>query len=103
MEELPYVAEGSFFSAREPHLAIEPDCVNAYVGEDDELTIQYKSQYLYYAIPSLSTGVGYPADKIRLIENETGGSFGYSVSPNLPCVAAACTLALGQPVSLTLS
>jgi aldehyde oxidoreductase len=103
MPTLPYIAEGSFYSGREPHLPIEPDCVNAYMGENDELTVQYKSQFLYFAIDTIATGVGYPAEKIRMIENESGGSFGYSVSPMLPAIAAACTLALGRPVSMTLT
>lgn len=104
MPELPHVVEGSFFSSREPHLPIEPDCVNAYMGEDGELTVQYKSQFVYFAIDTIAKGVGYPADKIRIIENESGGSFGYSVSPMLPAIAAACTLALnGRPVSMTLT
>jgi aldehyde oxidoreductase len=105
MPGLPHVVEGSFSSPRAPHLPIEPDCVNAYMGEDGELTIQYKSQFVYFAIDTIVTGVGYPyVDKIRIIENESGGSFGYSVSPMLPAIAAICTLALdGRPVSMTLT
>ena len=102
--DLPNVAEGSFYTTREPHLPIEPDCVNAYMGEDGELTIQYKSQFLYFVGMTISAGVGYPADKIRVIENESGGAFGYSVSPLPTALAAAATLALdGRPVSMTLT
>ncbi len=100
---LPHVVEGSFFSSREPHLPIEPDCGQAYMGEDDVLTIQYKSQFLYFQQGIIAEGVGYPVEKIRMIENETGGSFGYSVSPLLPALLAASTLALKKPVNMTLT
>jgi aldehyde oxidoreductase len=104
MPNLPYVAEGSFFSSREPHLPIEPDCVNAYIGENEELTVQYKSQFVYFAKDIIADAVDYPADKIRIIENESGGSFGYSVSPLLPAIAAACTFAVGgKAISITLT
>ncbi|MDR1797523.1 MAG: molybdopterin-dependent oxidoreductase [Clostridiales Family XIII bacterium] len=99
-----YVAEGSFYTQRQPHLPIEPDCANAFIDADGVLTVQYKSQFLYMALGIIAAGVGWPEDKVRVIENESGGSFGYSVSPQLPVIAAACTVAMeGRMVSITLS
>lgn len=103
MPKASHVVEGSFYSTREPHLPIEPDVVQAYIGEDDMLTIQYKSQFVYGIIGMMAAGLGVPDEKIRVIENETGGSFGYSVSPATPAMAAACALALGRPVNMTLT
>lgn len=103
IQESVHTVEGSFYSTREPHLPIEPDVVQAYMGEDEVLTIQYKSQFVYALGWMAAEGLGYPSEKIRVIENETGGSFGYSVSPVTPALAAACTLALGKPVNMTLT
>jgi aldehyde oxidoreductase len=99
-----HVVEGSFFSSREPHLPIEPDCVTAYIGVDDVLTVEYKSQFVYFAYITIMNAIGVAPDKIRIIECDSGGSFGYSVSPLLPALAAACTVAVdGRPVSMTLT
>ena len=103
METAENVVEGSFYSSREPHLALEPDCAQAYMGADGKLTIQYKSQFLYGNIDQISAGLGVPSEDIRIIENETGGSFGYSVSPVTPAYAAVCAMALERPVSIVLS
>jgi len=39
-----YSAEGSFFSSREPHLSLEGVTLQAYFDEEDNLTVQCKSQ-----------------------------------------------------------
>jgi len=103
VEKAENVVEGSFYTQREPHLALEPDCAQAYLGDDGMLTIQYKSQFLYGNINMIAAGIGVPAENIRIIQNETGGSFGYSVSPVTPAYAAVCALALGRPVSIVLT
>lgn len=104
MDKAPHVVEGSFYSQREPHLPIEPDVVQAYVDDEGVLTMQYKSQFVYFPIGVMAAGLGYPPEKMRIIENETGGTFGYSVSSNTMALAAAACLALdGQPVNMTMS
>lgn len=103
METAPHVVEGSFYTTREPHLPIEPDVIQAYMGKDDVLTIQYKAQYIYGPIDYIASGLGLPTDKIRVVQNEVGGSFGYSVSPNTIALTAAASLALNKPVSMTLT
>ena len=97
------VIEGSFHSTREPHLPIEPDVVQAYWGEDDMMTVHCKGQFLYGTRSMIAAAIGLPEDKVRLIENETGGSFGYAVSPPSAGIAAACAMALNRPVTLTFS
>lgn len=98
-----HVVEGSFYSQRQPHLVIEPDTNQAYVDDDGILTIHSKSLFLSLIIWTISDGVGHPADKIRSIENPTGASFGYTLSPYIPAVVAVATLATGKPVTITLS
>lgn len=94
--------EGSFSTTRQPHLTIEPDVVQAY-PENDGVTIQCKTQYIYGMAGQMADGIGVPKDKIRIIGNPAGGSFGYSMSPGNYGLTAACALALNAPVSLVLS
>ena len=94
--------EGSFSTSRQPHLTIEPDVVQAY-PEKDGVTIQCKTQYIYGIAGQIAEGIGLPKDKIRIIGNPAGGSFGYSMSPGNYGLAAACALVLHAPVSLMLS
>jgi aldehyde oxidoreductase len=103
-DKCAHTIEGSFSTTREPHMPIEPDCAQAYVDDEGILTIQYKSQFLYFVGMTISDGIDWDPEKIRAIENESGGSFGYSVSPYLPALAAVATVALdGKPVSITLT
>jgi aldehyde oxidoreductase len=98
-----YVAEGSFFSSRQPHLPIEPDCGEAYVDKDGVLTILYKSHGIYMTQGLIAAGVGLPPEKIRIVMNPSGGAFGYSFSVGFPAVLGVAALATGHHVSLTLS
>lgn len=102
IENSAYVAEGSFYSSREPHLVLEPHAMQAYV-DDEVLTIQWKSQSLHSSIAPLSKALNYPQDKIRIIDNAGGGSFGLAMSTDAPALVAAATLAVGCPVTLTMS
>ena len=102
-EKSAFTVEGSFSTSREPHMPLEPDSVQAYVDENEILTIHSKSLFLQFPIATISAGIGYPKEKIRIIENPTGGSFGYSFDPHTQAVVAVATLAAGRPVSLTLS
>ena len=98
-----YVVEGSFHSGKEPHLSIEPDIAQAYVDDEGNLTVHSKAQYVYGTKYMIAGGVGLPPEKIRVIQNETGGAFGYAVSPPSASLIAACCLAVDRPVSLEFS
>jgi aldehyde oxidoreductase len=103
IEESPYVVEGSFQTQHEPHLPIEPDVVNGYWDEDGMLTIQCKSQAVGQARNAVAAACGLPADKVRIIINPTGGSFGYSVFTGSYAIVGAAVMALGRPCTLTMS
>jgi aldehyde oxidoreductase len=104
LENSAFVVEGSFKSTREPHLTIEPDTAQAYIDSDGYLTIHCKSLALHVIIATISKGIGIDPGKIRVIENPTGASFGYALSPGTAALMAVCTMALdGRPVTLTLS
>ena len=102
-DDAAFVAEGSFYSQREPHLPIEPDVVQGYYDADGTLTLLCKAQAIDEARDGLSAGCGIPKDKIRVIMNHTGGSFGYSVNANTFGLVATAVQNLGVPCTLTLS
>jgi aldehyde oxidoreductase len=102
-DQCAYVAEGSFYSSREPHLVIEPDVAQAYIDKDGYLVVHCKSLTLHVIINNLSKGLGWPQDKIRVIENPTGASFGYAMTPATAALAAVAAIATEKPVSLTLT
>ncbi len=94
---------GSFHSSREPHLSIEGDIVQAYWGVDGDLTIHCKTQSVEWNRAGIAHGLGIPMEKIRMIENPTGASFGWATSPGSFALAAACLMAVNKPVTLTMS
>ena len=102
-DDAPIVVEGSFHSQHEPHLPIEPDTVQAYWGIDGMMTVQCKAQAITEAIEGIEQGCGIPKDKIRVIMNTVGGSFGYAVTANTYALVATAVQNLDMPCSLTLS
>jgi aldehyde oxidoreductase len=103
MGEAEIVLRDSYRTQREPHLTIEPECAMAYVDEDGCLTIHYKSQFIYMVKSAIADGIGLPQDKIRVIDNPAGGSFGYTMSPAYPALLAVAALATGKCCAMTLS
>ena len=102
-EEAEFVAEGSFHSQHEPHLPIEPDVVQGYIGEDGMLTLQCKSQGIGEDREAISNACGIPMEELRIIMNPVGGSFGYAVSSNTFAIVATAVQHLRIPCTLTLT
>lgn len=95
--------EGSFYTTREPHLSIEGCTVQAYFDEDDFLTFQCKSQGLYTSISRVGISLGVPREKLRVVDNFNGASFGWSTNAGDLCLAGAAAVAVQGPVALSLS
>jgi aldehyde oxidoreductase len=102
-ETAPVVVEGSFHSQHEPHLPIEPDVVQAYWGVDGMMTIQCKCQNLSENSGLVAQAIGIPAENIRMILNCVGGSFGYTIAPNIHALVATAAQNLDMPCTLSLS
>lgn len=98
-----YAVSGSFYTTREPHMPIEPEVGQAYPDGDGGLVIHLKTHGLYLCQALIHDGIGLPPEKIRLIQNPTGGSFGYALSPGFPALLGVAALATGRAVSLTMS
>jgi len=95
--------EGSFYSSREPHLSIEGDTIQAYFDEDGFLTFQCKSQGVYSSISRIGNSIGQPKDKIRVLMNPTGASFGWSTNAGDLCLAGAAAMVTRAPVALSMT
>lgn len=95
--------EGSFYTTREPHLSIEGCTVQAYFDDEDFLTFQCKSQGLYTSISRIGVSLGVAREKLRIVNNFTGASFGWSTNAGDLCLAGAAAVAVQGPVALSLS
>jgi len=101
IESSKHSAEGSFYSSREPHMSIEGDVAQAYWGEDGLLTIHCKAQALTRVRDGLAKGIGLEPSQIRVIENPTGASFGWAMTPGSFGLAAIAAMETGMPVTLS--
>ena len=99
-DSAPNVVEIESYCSRQPHLAIEPDCGYAYIDEDDMLTIHSKSIGIHLHMPMIADGIGVPMEKLRLVQNHTGGTFGYKFSPTNEALLGVAALVCKRPVSL---
>ena len=96
----PNVVEIESYCSRQPHLHLEPDCGYAYIDEDGMLTIHSKSIGLHLHMPMIADGIGVPLENLRLVQNHTGGTFGYKFSPTNEAILGVAALVCQRPVSL---
>ncbi len=94
------MVEINSYCSRQPHLHLEPDCGYAYTDEDGLLTIHSKSIGIHLHMPMIADGIGVSMDKLRLVQNHTGGTFGYKFSPTNEALLGVAALVTGRPVSL---
>ncbi|MDR0309986.1 MAG: molybdopterin-dependent oxidoreductase [Acidobacteriota bacterium] len=97
------IAEGSFHRQHEPHLPIEPDVLQGYYDGEGNLTIQCKSQAIGENRDQISNALGIDKEKLRIIMNPTGGSFGYSTTANAMALVAAAVVVLKRPATMTMT
>ena len=94
---------GSFYSSREPHLSIEGETVQAYFDADGFLAFQCKTQGVYSSLGRIGNSLGIPKNKMRIIMNPTGASFGWSTNAGDLCLAGAAALVTKRPVALSMT
>ncbi|MDR1953211.1 MAG: molybdopterin-dependent oxidoreductase [Clostridiales Family XIII bacterium] len=104
IDNAPNVVEGSFYSTREPHMPIEGDTVQAYWDEDGMLTVHCKAMAIYANIGDIAEATGVPAENVRVVENPTGGTFGWGIAGATYSIAAiACIACDDLPVALSMT
>ena len=96
----PNVVEIESYCSRQPRLHLEPDCGYAYIDEDGMVTVHSKSIGIHLHMPMIADGIGVPMDKLRIVQNHAGGTFGYKFSPTNEAILGAAAKIIGKPVSL---
>jgi len=100
MESAPFVVKDSFYLQRQPHLTIESDMGFAYFDDAGRLTIHSKSIGLYLHLYMIAPGLGIAPEKLRMVQNPSGGTFGYKFSPTMEALLGAACMATNRPVYL---
>jgi aldehyde oxidoreductase len=100
MDSAAYVVQGDYYLQRQPHLTMEPDVGLAYFDDNDCLTIHSKSIALFLHHAMIAPGLGVEPEKLRLVQNPAGGTFGYKFSPTMEALLGVAALATSKPVFL---
>jgi aldehyde oxidoreductase len=100
MDGAAYVVEGDYYLQRQPHLTVEPDVGFAYFDEEERLTIHSKSIGIHLHHAMIAPGLGIEPDKLRIVQNNAGGTFGYKFSPTMEALVGVAAMATGRPVFL---
>jgi CO/xanthine dehydrogenase Mo-binding subunit len=72
----PILVEGDYETGAQEQLYIEPNGMLAVADEASGVTVWGSMQCPYYIHKALQTLFGLPAEKIRVVQMETGGGFG---------------------------
>ncbi len=100
MQSAAYSVEGDYYLQRQPHLTMETDVGCAYFDEEERLTIHSKSIAIHLHSAMIAAGVGISPNKLRLVQNPAGGTFGYKFSPTMEALLGVACMATGRPVFL---
>ncbi|MFZ0131271.1 MAG: molybdopterin-dependent aldehyde oxidoreductase, partial [Desulfobacterales bacterium] len=100
MAAAAHVVENDYYLQRQPHLTMEPDVGLAYFDEDGRLSIHSKSIGIHLHHAMICPGLGIEPEKLRIVQNPTGGTFGYKFSPTMEALLGVAAMATGKPVTL---
>jgi aldehyde oxidoreductase len=100
MEQAAHVVEGEYYLQRQPHMPIEPDVGFAYIDSQERVVVHSKSIGIHLHLYMIAPGLGLEPDKLVIVQNPTGATFGYKFSPTLEALVAAATMATGKPCFL---
>ncbi|MGC1630227.1 MAG: xanthine dehydrogenase family protein molybdopterin-binding subunit [Candidatus Acidiferrales bacterium] len=96
------IVAGEYATGAQEQLYIEPQGVIAQVNDADGVTVWGSLQCPYYVHKALVTLFGFPKDRVRVIQTETGGGFGGKEEYPSMIAAHAALLAQksGRPVKI---
>lgn len=99
-DKCEYVVEDDFYIGRQPHLVIEPDVGFAFFNEEGILNIHSTSIALHFHTAMIANGIGLPPEKIAIVQNNTGATFGYKFSSTMEGLLGVAAMATDKPVFL---
>jgi aldehyde oxidoreductase len=94
------VIENDYYVSRQPHMPIEPDVGFAYMNEDGKVVIHSKSIGIHLHLYMIAPGLGVEPENLVLVQNPTGGTFGYKFSPTMEALVGVAAMATGKPCFL---
>jgi aldehyde oxidoreductase len=100
LQSADIVVEDDFYIQRQPHMPIEPDVGFAFFDEDGKLIIHSKSIGIHLHQAMICAGIGIEPDKLILVQNHAGGTFGYKFSPTIEALLGVAAMVTGKPVYL---
>src|SRR5712672_2819376 len=100
--EAAHIVEGEYFTGAQEHVYIEPNGMLATATPADGVTVFGSLQCPYYVHKALMKLFDLPAEKVRVIQQETGGAFGGKEEYPSMIAAHAAILAMksGRPVKI---
>ncbi len=103
MKDSDVMVSHSFITSRQPHLFNEPDNAIVFIDEDDHITIMSKTVNVHRHIDQLCGALGVEPDKLRWIENPSGGIFGYKTSITCEGFVALAAMKFRRPCKIVYS
>lgn len=102
LKEAPVVEENEYRTGHQEHGYIEPQGMTAIPVSRGKMEIHGTMQCPFYVQESVSTALGYPVNKIRVVQLETGGAFGgkEDVPSQVGVLAALLAHETEKPVKL---
>jgi len=102
LAEAAYVHEGDYYVQRQPHLILENDVGYGFWDADGKLILCSKSIGIYWHAAQIADGLGIEMDNLRIVQNGTGGTFGYKLCATVEHLIGVAVMATGQPCALEL-
>jgi aldehyde oxidoreductase len=100
MNKATYTVEGDYYLQRQPHLTMEPDVGCAFIDDNGVLNIHSKSIGIHLHHAMIAPGLGIEPEKLRIVQNPTGATFGYKFSPTMEGLLGVACMATERPVYL---
>ncbi len=92
------VVENTYTTSFNEHAYLEPEAGIAYLDEQGRVTVASCCQNPHYLRDELARILGFPQEKVRVIQTPTGGGFGGKLEISVQGILALLTKKTGRPV-----
>ncbi|MBN2050264.1 MAG: xanthine dehydrogenase family protein molybdopterin-binding subunit [Spirochaetales bacterium] len=100
LAEAPVVVENTYETSFQDHAYLEPETDLAVPGGDGRITVYASCQSPFHLRGLIAANLSVPAGRVKVVQSNTGGSFGGKddVAVEIGILAAAAALRTGRPV-----
>jgi CO/xanthine dehydrogenase Mo-binding subunit/aerobic-type carbon monoxide dehydrogenase small subunit (CoxS/CutS family) len=99
-KEAAAVVEGLYATPFNDHAYIEPEAGVAWPDDKGRIIIRLATQNPHENQAQAAEALGFPSERIRIIQAPTGGSFGGKLNHQVPVLLALTVLKLSRPAKL---